>query len=99
MEPVQPFQADLLGANGPVSPARLWIAVPVASAGAQGAEPQGDVGEPRSQVGIVTRVPGFHGIEAFALEPLDEGPGAPLFQVGHRYQSSRGMNQLRDGAE
>jgi hypothetical protein len=88
-----------LRADGPVGDAWFRVTVPVASPGTEKTQPKGDLGQPGPEVGIVTRMPGFDGVETLSLEPLDESPSAPLLQVSYRYQASGGMDQLRDGAK
>jgi hypothetical protein len=78
---------------------RLGIAVPVATPGSQQTELERDVGETRSEIGIVTRVTCFDRVEPLGFEPLDEGTRATLLQVGHRYQAADRMDQLGDGSE
>src|SRR5207245_8984761 len=84
LEPLQPLEGHLLRAQRAMGLARLRIPMPVAAPGPQQAEPQGDVGEAGTEVGIVARVPGFDGVESLALEPLEDRAGAPLPHAGPR---------------
>ena len=67
--------------------AGLRIAVPVAAAGPEQAQPERDVGEPGAELPVVTRVPGLHRIEPLELEPLDERAGPPILEVGDGKES------------
>jgi hypothetical protein len=57
------------------------LAVPIASSTARQTERQGVIGQSGPQIRVVAGVPGFHRVEAFILEALEEGTGTPLLQV------------------
>src|SRR5687768_17385432 len=95
VEALEPFHGHFLGSERAVALAGLGIAVPVAPAGAEQAQPEGDIGQAGPHVGVVAGVPGLDRIEALVLQPLYEGTGAPILQVRHRDEPTHGMNQLR----
>ncbi|HEX2369438.1 MAG TPA: hypothetical protein VHM94_09420, partial [Acidimicrobiia bacterium] len=77
----------------------LGIAVPVAAAGAQQSELEGDIREPRPQVRIVTGVPGLDRVQPLVLETLDQSSGAPFLEMGHGDYASCIMNNARYGSK
>src|SRR5262249_37203408 len=74
--------------------ARLGIAVPVAAAGPEQAEPERDTGEPRTEIGVVARVADLDGVQPLPLEPLEERARAPFLEMRDRNDSSDAVHDL-----
>lgn len=79
--------------------ARPGITMPIASPGPKQAEADGDIGEPRSQIGVMAGVSRLYRVQSFAFETLDESPGATFLEMGYRDQAARAMDYFSDGAE
>jgi hypothetical protein len=78
---------------------RLWVSVPITPAGAQQVELERNVRKPGTEIGVMTRVPRLDCVQPFMLQPLEEGPGAPFLQVGHRHHAPGGMHNLGHGVK
>src|SRR6185436_13859985 len=99
LEPLEPLERDLLRAERAVRLSGLGVAVPIAAARAEQAESQRDAGEARAEIGVVTRMPDFHGVQPLALQALEKGARPPLLEMGHRDDPTHAVHRLGHLAE
>jgi hypothetical protein len=72
------------------------VAVPVAAAGAEQPELEGEIGQGSPVFGLMAGMPSLHRIETNVLEFPEAGPGAAVFEVGGAGYSPRAVHQFAD---
>src|SRR5829696_1044677 len=73
--------------------------MPITPSGSEQPELENDVRQACTQVGVVTRMAGFHCVQALVLETFDTAAGASFFQMRDRDEPANRMHQFDNSTE